>query len=107
MAISGLSQYSEVHLQAALEAKAPAPPAADVRVRSLLMTPAVYQSLAHINATRALLVTRASHALSLPPAELKLAALNEFSLTPHFYLVYQVGKMRGIEHRTVPLCLVL
>jgi len=64
-------------------------PDAAVRVRSLLMTPVVYFSQAHVNETRTLLEERVAHALTLPAKQLLLQGLNEFSLTPTFYLVYQ------------------
>lgn len=51
------------------------------------MTPAVYTSLQHINDTRALLQTRLDEVAADP--DFALDKLNEFAMSPTFYLVYQ------------------
>jgi predicted O-linked N-acetylglucosamine transferase (SPINDLY family) len=52
------------------------------------MTPGVYESLEHINATRALLTERIDQ-ISDPVASYALKGLDEFTMSPTFYFVYQ------------------
>ena len=51
------------------------------------MTPGVYTSLQHINDTRALLQARLDEVAADP--DFRLEKLNEFAMSPTFYLVYQ------------------
>ena len=81
---TGLSHASEKHLAAALAIK-PTDPA--LLFHSTLMTPVVYDSQEHVLATRKLLVSRLKNLTNLD--NLVLPALDEFSLPPSFYLVYQ------------------
>jgi glycosyltransferase involved in cell wall biosynthesis len=82
---SGLARAAELHLMAALSLR-PGDPS--LLLHALLMTPAVFESGAHLAETRALLQARLQHVgAALEPGS--LPSLDEFSLPPSFYLVYQ------------------
>lgn len=85
---SGLHREAESHLVKALELK---PSDAALRFRSVLMTPGVYESFDHLLETRKLLSTRLK-ALEVDALNggLSLSKLDEFTLSPTFYFVYQV-----------------
>ena len=82
---SGLSNEAEIHLSAALLLD---PIDASIRIRSLLMFPAIYASIDHIIQTRFLLEQRIITFFEFNQS-LLLQSLDEFSLSPTFYLVYQ------------------
>jgi len=81
---SGLFAEAETHLKHALELM---PHDSSLQIRSALMTPAVYNSTEHISSTRALLQQRLDNISS--DQSFNLAGLDEFALSPTFYLVYQ------------------
>lgn len=81
---TGLSRAAEKHLDAALALKADDPA---LLFHSTLMTPVVYESAEHVRATRQLLEGRLQNLSNI--LNLKLPALDDFTLPPSFYLVYQ------------------
>lgn len=64
------------------------PADATLQFRSAVLTPGVYESLDHINTTRALLASRIDH-ISNPAHGYRLTGLDEFTMSPTFYFVYQ------------------
>jgi hypothetical protein len=90
---SGLPTASENHLLTAIRIKPNDP---TLKIRSLLMTPAIYESNQHIEETRLLLSNRIQFLLNetsiITDANREkyiLTKLDEFTLTPTFYYVYQ------------------
>jgi predicted O-linked N-acetylglucosamine transferase (SPINDLY family) len=64
------------------------PADASLQFRSAVLTPGVYESFEHINTTRALLAQRIDH-VSDPFNAYQLVGLDEFTMSPTFYFVYQ------------------
>lgn len=81
---SGLPNEAEVHLRAALALQPTEP---SLKIKSVLMIPGVYESLEHLVQVRSNLEARLD--LLLTDKSLTLTALDEFSLSPTFFLVYQ------------------
>ena len=94
---SGLHAAAETHLARAL---ALTPDDASLHFRAALLTPGVFESDKHLAATRQLLHTRVDALLARTKGEvqgqpvLALPKINEFVLSPTFYLVYQGGDDR-------------
>lgn len=82
---SGLTQAAERHITTAIELD---PNDTSLRFRAALLTPGVLSSFDQLTATRARLVERVSH-LQQNRDSLTLSKLDEFSLSPTFYYVYQ------------------
>jgi predicted O-linked N-acetylglucosamine transferase (SPINDLY family) len=82
---SGLPHAGEALIQTAIALD---PHDASLRFRAAVMTPGVYESIEHINVTRALLTKRIEY-LSDPKVDLALTGLDEFVMSPTFYFVYQ------------------
>lgn len=82
---SGLHQAAENAITLALTL---APEDASFHFRAAVMTPGVYESMEHINATRALLSGRISR-IADPFSGFTLTGLDEFTMSPTFYFVYQ------------------
>jgi len=57
-------------------------------IRAAVLIPGVYENMKHLKTTRSLLTTRIE-TLLLPEVVLSLQNLDEFTLSPTFYLVYQ------------------
>lgn len=74
-----------------------------VRMRSVLMTPGVFDSMGHIKKTRALLLERIAKLLG--DNSFRLSTLDEFILSPTFYFVYQVLD-RSLRNDDILLCLI-
>ena len=85
LADSGLPHLAELHLLQCLQTD---PEDAALHLRSILMTPAVFESSQHLKQTRTLLENRLNLLLA-NTSSLSLTSLNEFSLSSTFYLVYQ------------------
>jgi len=110
---SGLSREAERHLSAALNLNHEE---ANLRIRSVLMFPSVFDSLEHVESTRYLLESRLSNLLSRaqgkyvlltdannysdtspirttastsPNHPIRIDKIDEFTMSPWFYLVYQ------------------
>jgi hypothetical protein len=64
------------------------PADASLQFRSAVLTPGVYGSFEHINTARALLAQRIDH-VSDPFNGYQLVGLDEFTMSPTFYFVYQ------------------
>jgi hypothetical protein len=93
---SGLHREAESHLAKALELKPR--DAAALRFRLVLMTPGVYESFDHLLETRKLLSARLKTLqtdVSHRHGGLSLTKLDEFTLSPTFYFVYQVSSISG------------
>jgi hypothetical protein len=86
---SGLHREAESHMVTALSLH---PDDASLRFRSVLMTPAVYEDMPHLIATRKLLTERLDKLYTdiHTNSSLRLTKLDEFTLSPTFYFVYQV-----------------
>ena len=82
---SGLHDASEAIMQTALTLDTHD---ASLRFRSAVLTPGVFESMAHIRRTRMLLENRVQY-LSRPVANFTLSGLDEFVLSPTFYFAYQ------------------
>lgn len=105
---SGLHEAAEFHLNQALLLK---PNDIQLLIRSTVMTPAVYEGRRHVTATRKLLSNRIDSLLNLvqQSSDYVLDKLDEFSLSPTFYFVYQgyndkdlLHKLRSIYNKVVP-----
>lgn len=81
---SGLHSAAEVHASHALNLF---PNKSSLLFRTALMTPAIFESLEHVESTRKLLSDRINSLLLKP--KLRLKSLDEFVLSPTFYFVYQ------------------
>jgi hypothetical protein len=81
---SGFYQEAEKHLENALQMQSSDP---SLRMRSLLMTPAVFESFQHLHDTRALLERRLTNISE--DSSFLLKTLDELSLSPIFYFIYQ------------------
>ena len=81
---SGLHAQAEVHLAKALDLMPHDP---SLHIRSALMTPAVFESFHHVASTRDVLQRRLDGLIA--QEDFTLQGLDEFSLSPTFYLVYQ------------------
>lgn len=81
---TGLSRAAEKHMQAALVLKPDDP---SLLFHSVLMTPVVYESREHVLEARALLEARMRNLSQVE--DITLSSLDDFSLPPSFYLVYQ------------------
>jgi predicted O-linked N-acetylglucosamine transferase (SPINDLY family) len=64
------------------------PADSSLQFRSAVLTPGVYESVEHINTTRGLLAQRIDH-VSDPFNGYQLVGLDEFTMSPTFYFVYQ------------------
>ena len=85
LADSGLHNATEVHLQHSVSVF---PEEFPFLFRAALATPAVFESLAHLDSTRRVLESRV-RGLLLSEKKVKLRQLDEFVLSPTFYFVYQ------------------
>lgn len=85
LADSGLHNATEIHLQHSVSLF---PDEIPFLFRAALATPAVFESLTHLDETRRLLESRVK-GLLLTERNLKLRQLDEFVLSPTFYFVYQ------------------
>ena len=104
---SGLHAAAEAHLNRALSLE---PNDLQLLVRSTLMTPAVYEGRRHVTATRKLLSDRIDSLFNMVHQSpgYSLNKLDEFSLSPTFYYVYQgfndkelLYKLRSIYNKIV------
>lgn len=81
----GLDQMAETILRTALTL---APADTSLLFRAAVLTPGVYESMDHIESTRALLEHRIER-ISDAYSDMTLTGLDEFVMSPTFYFVYQ------------------
>jgi len=80
---SGLHHVAEAHLKAALDLDPTDP---SLLLRSLVMTPGVYENLKHLKEVRTLLTQRIAHLMDNGVTSLQ--SIDEFTLSPTFYFAY-------------------
>lgn len=81
---SGFYKEAELHLEKAMILD---PKGASLRMRSILMTPGVYESFDHLHETRRLLFKRLLNVTN--DKKFTLPTIDEFVLAPTFYFAYQ------------------
>jgi protein O-GlcNAc transferase len=81
---SGLNDMAETHLSKAFKIN---PSDSSLKMRSALMTPAIFKTIDDLKVTRRLLETRIDSLLA--DTNFTLATLDEFVLSPTFYFAYQ------------------